>query len=738
MTMTLPGGWFLMFFSVVTVKATALLALAFAACAAGRQTAAVRHWIWTISFAGLGLLPLLMLLLPAMEVVALAGPPVSSLAVTEMGPVLAAVDGLPRVMTVDVATGRGLTGTGSAVAVATAPRVLAGILASVWLAGALLMLARLLVSRLRAGRLVRPTSAADSALWPTDGELRIRGSDEVTVPCTLGVFRPIILVPASSDAASWNATWRRAAVAHERAHVERRDPIIQLMIELVRSLYWFHPLVWRAARRAAADREMATDDAVLRRPNESASEYASLLLHLALSAGRTRGSVGLAMVTRNTLPARVTAILDPCTPRQGLPPARRWLTAFLVCGALVPGVAMATVGRSRTALPDTFEVRSREFSRETRSGFIVGRVVDAGSGRGLPGAEIDLLTETSTPIARTMAGEDGEYSFGPLPRQRGSIIYGLYARAGALAARQRVHVPSGARIELPMALAEKGVTVSGRVLDETGSPVPGARLGFGRDHARELHPGLSAATETDATGRYAIAGVLPGDYVLFLLAERHADSKRRVAIGQDDVPGVDFVIPRMAVLSGKVVDEAGNPVPGATVHIRFWLSGNHYGGSSAYATADGSFRQKGMPSLVGTRVWAAENTREVASPKPLTIGTEGSEGLQLIVVPGAYISGVVRTTAGRPAAGVHVGLRDHRDGHRPMGWPPTSDASGRFRLGPLPAGAYEVAVDFHVGRPSWRDGPSVRNVRLASGETVTGIELVTPDRRPAAGSDRGR
>jgi beta-lactamase regulating signal transducer with metallopeptidase domain len=727
MTMAEPAVHFLMFLFVVTVKATVLLAMAFGAASAARgRTAAVRHWIWTISFAGLGLLPLLVLLLPAMQVVALPAHPVSSPVVSEMGPVLAAVDGLPRAIVGDSAAGPVLTGAGSTVAMATVPGMLASILIGVWLAGASVMLARLLVSRLRAVRLVRRASAADPKLWPTEGALIVRQSDEVTVPCTLGVLRPIVLVPGSSDAAGWSATWRRAALAHEGTHVERRDPIIQVMVELVRSLYWFHPLVWWGARRAAADREMATDDAVLRQ-GESASEYASLLLHLALSAGRTPASVGLAVVARNTLRARFSAILDPGTPRQRLPRGRRWLAAFFVWAALVPAVAMATVGRSRASLPDAFEVRLREISREARSGFIVGRIVEAGSGRGLSGADIDLLTETSVPMARTLAGPDGQYSLGPLPRQRGSAIYGVYVRAGARAARQRVHVPPGARIELPITLAERGVTVSGRVLDDTGAPVDGARVGFGRDHARELHPGLSAATETDANGRYAIAGVLPGDYVLFLLAERHADSKRRVVIGADEAAGVDFVIPKMSVLSGRVVDKAGKPVPGAIVQIRDRLSSSAFGGSSTHTRADGSFRHKGL-SRAGTQVWAADEMRGLASPEPLTIGSEGSEDLQLSVAPGAYISGVVRTPGGSPAAGVHIGVRDHVTGHRPTGWPVTSDVAGRFRVGPLTAGDYEVAVGLHGGRRSWRNGPALRNVRLASGEQLTGVELVTRSR----------
>ena len=129
-----------------------------------------------------------------------------------------------------------------------------------------------------------------------------------------------------------------------------------------------------------------------------------------------------------------------------------------------------------------------------------------------------------------------------------------------------------------------------------------------------------------------------------------------MAIGTDDVPGVQFVIPKMAVLSGRVVDQAGNPVPGASVQIRFRVASSGFGASSPWATADGSFHYKGLLSLAEHQIWAADDARGVASPELLTISSDESEDLKLIVAPGAYISGVVRTTGGTPAADIHIGL----------------------------------------------------------------------------------
>ena len=139
-------------------------------------------------------------------------------------------------------------------------------------------------------------------------------------------------------------------------------------------------------------------------------------------------------------------------------------------------------------------------------------------------------------------------------------------------------------------------------------------------------------------------------------------------------------------------------------------------------------------------MWAAEEMRGLASPEPLTIASDGSEDVQLIVAPGAYISGLVRTPEGTPAAGVDIGLRDHLTGHRPNTWRPLeSDVAGRFRVGPLPAGAYEVAVGWHIGPPSRRNGPAVRNLWLAAGQHMTGVQLVTSKiRSPSTRTSAGR
>src|SRR5262249_31767813 len=72
-------------------------------------------------------------------------------------------------------------------------------------------------------------------------------NDRLSVLFTWGWLRPRILVP--QGATSWPTERIHAVLCHEFAHVRRCDWVVQMMAELVRSVYWFNPLLWVACRR---------------------------------------------------------------------------------------------------------------------------------------------------------------------------------------------------------------------------------------------------------------------------------------------------------------------------------------------------------------------------------------------------------------------------------------------------------------------------------------------------------
>lgn len=149
-------------------------------------------------------------------------------------------------------------------------------------------------------------------------------------PMTWGLLRPVVLFPAA--AATWPAAKRAAALAHEHAHVARRDWAVHIAAWGVCTLFWFNPLVWLARRRLAMEAEHAADDAVLAQ-GVRPSEYASLLVALTQS-GTPRAALGVAS---SPLGQRVHAILEPRTRS-----ARRWpvwLLALVLASFSLPALA---------------------------------------------------------------------------------------------------------------------------------------------------------------------------------------------------------------------------------------------------------------------------------------------------------------------------------------------------------------------------------------------------------------
>ena len=225
----------------------------------------------------------------------------------------------------------------------------------VWLAGAFAVGFRTWRARRRAGLYVRLAEPADPAHWPGTRDLRIVESDFVEVPITVGVLFPAVVVPRSGR--DWPAAWREAALAHEQAHVQQRDPLFQALAELMVALYWFHPLAWRAARQLRTERELAADDEVLL-AGASSSEYARLLVALActLASAPTAGAV-VPLLTPAGLKARLVGILDRHR-RRGL---RRGGALVLAAGALMVLVPVATaIPIRRPASPTEPAIQRRE------------------------------------------------------------------------------------------------------------------------------------------------------------------------------------------------------------------------------------------------------------------------------------------------------------------------------------------------------------------------------------------
>jgi TonB family protein len=164
-------------------------------------------------------------------------------------------------------------------------------------------------------------------------------TDRPNLLATWGVIRPRVLLPA--HARGWSDDRIRVVLRHELAHVRRRDWMIQISADALRSVCWYNPLVWMVCARLRRESEQACDDMVLG-AGVPARDYAAHLLELArLCRGSVRPwALALPMARPSTLERRIAAMLNPALNRRTLSGRATAVTAVLLLGVTLPAAAL--------------------------------------------------------------------------------------------------------------------------------------------------------------------------------------------------------------------------------------------------------------------------------------------------------------------------------------------------------------------------------------------------------------
>jgi len=104
---------------------------------------------------------------------------------------------------------------------------------------------------------------------------RVAESGWLSVPVTVGVLHPAILLP--SGWRDWDQGELDAVISHEISHVARRDASVDRLALLHRALFWFNPLSWYLVRSLTELAEAASDEAALA-AGADRTRYAETLL----------------------------------------------------------------------------------------------------------------------------------------------------------------------------------------------------------------------------------------------------------------------------------------------------------------------------------------------------------------------------------------------------------------------------------------------------------------------------
>jgi Carboxypeptidase regulatory-like domain len=269
---------------------------------------------------------------------------------------------------------------------------------------------------------------------------------------------------------------------------------------------------------------------------------------------------------------------------------------------------------------------------------------------------------------------------------------------------------------------------------------------------------VNKAVLSDANGRYEITALPAGRYTVTTNKQNYVRAsygQRRplgpgtpieVAAGEV-VPRIDFVLQRTAAITGRILDEFGDPATGVEVgSMRYaYVNGERRmqpSGSSTTTNDLGEYRVFGLapgqyflgatfrPGMFGNDT--SERTAYLPTLYPgtgnpseaqrLTIGagqTITGVNMALLPVTAARISGIALDSSGKPMSGGGFVNAMHRMMIYGSGGSAPLRPDGTFTIGGLPPGDYTL----RAGTPLSQDEYAIADVSVSGGD-VTDVQLV--------------
>ncbi len=557
---------------------------------------------------------------------------------------------------------------------ATSLSTIAGIC---WFAGSSLLAFVFLVRHLRMSFRLRSTwgPASDEMRHMVDSlaklmRLRhrpgIMETRAVATPAVVGIFRPVLVIPAGFED-EFEADECRWALAHELAHVQRFDLWTLAFERAVGIVCFFCPALWITQRMTRHDRELACDDAAQAASGLSAGDCAGVFLKLIRwSSRRESGSGGMTPVLSLThrYPAIRNRILNMTdanearrTPR--LATTTAWvITAFAIVLAL-PVVPKLVAQSPRDARNEITLARNEDAATETRQAnesqtktrSIGGVIVDQ-NGMPIANAEVNFLiwvrrSAEISPKRLTPArtGSDGRFRIEGIP-DNGPIAMVQFTHPDYVTRHITYRVQEveyeplrkgEARIEM-----QKGIAVRGRVLDPDGKPLAGAVL---NQMYKSYFSDVSKRT-TDENGGFSFEHLDETTFDSLIVTKPGFGTIIGKWNHAQRPPGeLVLKMERARSLSGKVTDESEKPLPDVRLSVALLYSPNEFK-AEARTDAEGQFRIDDLPVGRDMRI---QILKQGYAESFFSLKADQKDGLAIKLLKGVTGNGtVVDAVTGKP------------------------------------------------------------------------------------------
>ena len=324
-----------------------------------KKTAALRFWLWM-------LIPLRLIVMPMITIGVPVLPPSTDSAIFNSGPSSTwriSKNYVSPESTTPIKSSPNVKTENRVPAVTTADSHLSirTVLMTGWLIGVTISLVRLITGWRRMRRIVTGAIEVkdDSFAVPS---LRLRYVPRILVtekeisPFVFGIIRPCVVLPKvlmNKD----QAEALSAVLAHESAHLHRRDLLTGWILAICELIYFFHPVLFFVKRRILIEREKACDEYVLAVDRSKRGIYANALIDAAqICRSLTNRLTPLSVIAESftDLKKRLIAIGTNTNPKAQLS-VKTIILLILISIICVPGMDLkAREGADHVDPPEHF------------------------------------------------------------------------------------------------------------------------------------------------------------------------------------------------------------------------------------------------------------------------------------------------------------------------------------------------------------------------------------------------